>query len=434
MAELAYYGDDVTGSVDVLLQSARRGLSGRLFIGLPEGGALAEAAAAVDVVGVAGIARSLPTDDLDAEVRPALAALRRTGAPVVQYKACSTVDSSPAVGSLGRVLEIGREVFGEATIPMLFAQPDFGRYTAFGHHFAAEGGDVHRLDRQPTMSTHPSTPIDESDIARFLSRQTRLPIGAVTLPAYTSAARIREEWAASGAAAVVFDALDDDHLGMIGEAISTAVREAVAEAGDGSGGDGGVSHPPRPLFVIGSGGLSRAVALTRTSAATLEIQAPPPTGPALVVSGSRSPASRRQALAAADAGWLVTALPSDTADDEAAGALREGRSVVLTAADAHLTADAEPLAVIAQAAASAIGAAVRSGLTRRVVVCGGDTSGRVVRLLGIRSLSIAAPLGGNVVLLRAHADDPAIDGVEILLKGGQVGTDDLFERVRLAGG
>ncbi len=353
---------------------------------------------------------------------------------MVQYKACSTVDSSPAVGSLGRVLEIGREVFGEATIPMLFAQPDFGRYTAFGHHFAAEGGDVHRLDRQPTMSTHPSTPIDESDIARFLSRQTRLPIGAVTLPAYTSAARIREEWAASGAAAVVFDALDDDHLGMIGEAISTAVREAVAEAGDGSGGDGAVSHPPRPLFVIGSGGLSRAVALTRTSAATLEIQAPPPTGPALVVSGSRSPASRRQALAAADAGWLVTALPSDTADDEAAGALREGRSVVLTAADAHLTADAEPLAVIAQAAASAIGAAVRSGLTRRVVVCGGDTSGRVVRLLGIRSLSIAAPLGGNVVLLRAHADDPAIDGVEILLKGGQVGTDDLFERVRLAGG
>src|SRR5215217_6648936 len=59
---------------------------------------------------------------------------------VVQYKACSTADSSPAVGSLGRVIEVARDVFGPAPVPVLFAQPDFGRFTAFGHHFAAEGG------------------------------------------------------------------------------------------------------------------------------------------------------------------------------------------------------------------------------------------------------------------------------------------------------
>jgi hypothetical protein len=36
----------------------------------------------------------------------------------------------------------------------------------------------------------------------------------------------------------------------------------------------------------------------------------------------------------------------------------------------------------------------------------------------------------NVVLLRAHSLDPEVDGLELLLKGGQVGPADLFELVR----
>ncbi len=62
-----------------------------------------------------------------------------------------------------------------------------------------------------------------------------------------------------------------------------------------------------------------------------------------------------------------------------------------------------------------------------MIVCGGDTSSRVTRLLGVESLSIAANPWGNVVLLRAQAPrHAAIDGLELLLKGGQVGSDTLF--------
>jgi len=413
VAELAYYGDDVTGSVDVLLQFARRGLSGRLFIGVPDRADLLHAARSVDVVGIAGIARSLATADLDAEVRPALEALRDTRAGIVQYKACSTVDSSPQIGSLGRVLEIGREVFGQAPTPVLFAQPDFGRYTAFGHHFAAEGGTVHRLDRQPTMSTHPSTPIDESDIALLLGRQTPLPIASVPFTGYASSAVLASSIDGSDAAAVILDALDDSHLALIGDAL--------------------VSSPAAgPRFVLGSGGLSRAVALAVPAVERAGASAAASGGPVLVVSGSRSPASSRQAHAAREAGWLVGPLAFDGTDAAVQDALASGRSVVLTADDADLPAGVEPLTAIARASALAASTALRAGLTRRVIVCGGDTSSRVVRLLGIHSLSIASHLGGNVVVLRAGADDPAIDGVELLLKGGQVGDDDLFERVRLA--
>src|SRR5699024_3009416 len=164
VSRLAFYGDDFTGSVDVLLQVARCGWSGHLFTSLPDPEDRRAVAQSSDAVGIAGIARSLPTTRLDDEVRPVLTAMAGIDPQVLQYKACSTADSSVHVGSLGRALEIGREVLGRRTVPLLFAQPDFGRYTAFGHHFAREAETVYRLDRQPTMSSHPVTPIDRKSV------------------------------------------------------------------------------------------------------------------------------------------------------------------------------------------------------------------------------------------------------------------------------
>lgn len=413
-ARVAYYGDDFTGSVDVLLQFARHGWTGRLFAGLPDPDALALAAAECDVVGVAGIARSLPTAALDAEVRPALAALAALEPDVLQYKACSTADSSPDIGSLGRVLEIGREVVGSQTVPLLFAQPDFGRYTAFGHHFAAEGGVVHRLDRQPTMSRHPSTPMTESDLALHLARQTDLAIGGVPFTAYRDGAALARRIAEAEEAALVLDALDDAHLALVGA--------AVAEL-------------PGPVFAVGSGGLSAAIAGSAAgSGAALPRATASGGAPVLAVSGSRSPRSRRQADAAARAGWEVAPLVEDPGAGQAdavVAALAAGRSVALTSDDAAFAPGGTPvLERIAGAAAAVVAAVAQAGAVRRVIVCGGDTSSRVTRLLGVESLSIAANPWGNVALCAAHAPDPAIDGLELLLKGGQVGDDELFESIR----
>lgn len=422
----AFYGDDFTGSVDALLQFARNGWRGRLFVGTPSADDLADAAATGDVVGIAGIARSLRPDELESELRPALAQLASLHPAVLQYKACSTADSSPEIGSLGRVIEVGRSVVADAggtaiPVPLLFAQPDFGRYTAFGHHFAAERGVVYRLDRQPTMSTHPATPMTESDLAVHLGRQTHLPIASLAFPAYTSPPELAAALRGSPAAAVVLDALDASHLEVVGTAITH-----LAASVDG------------PVFAIGSGGLSWGLSATGRRDAEPIPTASTEIGPVLVVSGSRSPATRRQADAADAAGWLVRplGLGADDTVDDVLTALASGRSVALTSDDALEAGDAGTgagdalLETIAAAAASVVLRAARAGATRRVIVCGGDTSSRVTVLLGARSLSIAANPWSNVVLLRAHADDPAVDGLELLLKGGQVGDDDLFERVR----
>ncbi|MFC7156883.1 nucleotide-binding domain containing protein [Halomarina halobia] len=59
---------------------------------------------------------------------------------------------------------------------------------------------------------------------------------------------------------------------------------------------------------------------------------------------------------------------------------------------------------------------------RRACVAGGDTSSHAIPRLGIRALEAIAPVGPGAPLCRAHADDPAFDGLEIALKGGQIGT------------
>lgn len=412
----AFYGDDFTGSVDALLQFRRRGWTGRLFTRLPDAATLRRAASEVDVVGVAGISRSLAPVAMAAELRPVFEAFAALAPEVVQYKASSTADSAPMVGSLGRVVELAREQFGERAVPMLFAQPDFGRYTILGHHFAAERGVVYRLDRQPTMSRHPSTPMTEAELAVHLSRQTALPIGAIPLVDYGS---LESRLRGATEAAVVLDAVTDDDLVTVGAALRSL---------------------PRPVFAIGSGGLSHGLAAADPGSADPIAESTPAAGPVLVVSGSRSAQTRRQADAAAAAGWMVRPLPLGadalgTAADLAVEALRKGRGVVFTSDDADTAAVGERpvLEAIAEAAASVVSSVVREGVSRRVVVCGGDTSSRVTRLLGVEALSIAANPWGNVVLLRAHASDAAVDGVELLLKGGQVGADSLFTDIAALG-
>lgn len=411
-SSVVFYGDDFTGSVDVLLQFARRGWRAQLFVGRPSADDLAEAARSNDAIGIAGVARSLPTDDLADEVGPALDLLMTLDPQVVQYKACSTADSSPEVGSIGRVAEIARERIS-GTVPFLFAQPDFGRYTAFGHHFATEQGTVYRLDRQPTMSHHPITPMRESDLAKHLRAQTPLTISNLPFTEYDSAAGIASHLVATTAAGVVLDALDEDHLRLVGDAITSL-------------------EPP--VFAIGSGGLSHAIAIADPRSAVSIPAHGRETGPVLVVSGSRSAQTRRQADAVPAAGWLVRplSLQPDADLTDVLASLAAGRSVVLTSDDIdarHLLPE-QRLQAITEACAHAVDAALRAGSTRRIVVCGGDTSSRVATILGVTSLSISANPRDNVVLLTARASDPAIDGAELLLKGGQVGADDLFESVR----
>jgi len=67
---------------------------------------------------------------------------------------------------------------------------------------------------------------------------------------------------------------------------------------------------------------------------------------------------------------------------------------------------------------------------RRVVIAGGDTSSKALQQLNLHALTFLAPTQPGAPLCQGHSDDSALDGLEIVLKGGQVGTPDFFEIVR----
>jgi uncharacterized protein YgbK (DUF1537 family) len=75
----------------------------------------------------------------------------------------------------------------------------------------------------------------------------------------------------------------------------------------------------------------------------------------------------------------------------------------------------------------------KSDLTR-AVISGGDTSGRAAAMLGIDALTALAPLAPGSPLCRAHAERSDRDGLEIALKGGQVGAPDFFVAAKRGGG
>ncbi|RUZ26630.1 four-carbon acid sugar kinase family protein, partial [Mesorhizobium sp. M7A.F.Ca.US.007.01.2.1] len=69
---------------------------------------------------------------------------------------------------------------------------------------------------------------------------------------------------------------------------------------------------------------------------------------------------------------------------------------------------------------------------RRVVIAGGDTSSHALGEIGVDALTIRMPLPASPgsPLCVAHSRVKAIDGLEVALKGGQVGTDRYFSAIR----
>ena len=67
---------------------------------------------------------------------------------------------------------------------------------------------------------------------------------------------------------------------------------------------------------------------------------------------------------------------------------------------------------------------------RRAVISGGDRSGRAASLLGIDALTAIAPLAAGAPRCRVHEARRDRDGLEIALKGGQVGAPDFFVAAR----
>ncbi|MBA4067609.1 MAG: type III effector [Isosphaera sp.] len=447
---LAYYGDDFSGSADVMEVLAQAGVPTRLFLDPPA----AEEVVGLGAVGVAGVSRSLPTAEMEGVLRPVFEKLKALGPPLVHYKVCSTFDSSPAVGSIGRAIDVGVSVFGGPWVPLVVGAPALGRYVAFGNLFARSGQDseVFRLDRHPTMSRHPVTPMREADLRRVLAEQTTRPvelIDAAELDSSGGRGSCRAEASArqeprppnTNPPVVLFDTVGEPHLAPIGRAVWDLV-----------------SRSP-PAFAVGSSGLEYALAAHWREAGELpsppEFRAPP-VEQIVVVSGSCSPVTARQIeWATANRFAEVSVRPDEWIYpggtgvaagiyETVSGHLAAGRSVIVHTATGpddprlgeandrleRLGVEGRSAELLGRFFGALLGWVVMSYHARRVCVAGGDTSGFVARELGMRSLELVAPIAPGSPLCRIRSDDRDLTGTEICFKGGQIGKQDFFELVR----
>lgn len=439
---LTFYGDDFTGSSAVMEILAFAGVPTTMFLDVPSPKLLA-GHSGLRAYGIAGIARSRSPDWMEAELPRYLEALRALGAPVLHYKTCSTFDSSPHLGSIGRATEIGLRVTRSDWAPLVVGAPAIGRYQVFGTLFAAFDGAVHRLDRHPVMSRHPATPMTEADLCRHLAAQTDLPGAVIDWRMLLSGQGQAAIDAArqGGARILALDAFDEATLAATGALIWNAGARA-------------------PLLAVGSQGVEYAlVAHWRRIGLLPEAHPQPrlaPAAPLLVVSGSCSEMTARQITAAEQAGFLCLALNARLALEPAtwAGeldrcrpavleALAKGRHVVVQTArgpaDPAIAALGEALAaggadagVVHARIGDGLGQILREarerlGLTR-AILSGGDTSGHAMLALGAQALEPVASLASGVPLLRLRSADSRHDGLEVAFKGGQMGEADLFLR------
>ncbi|HYI88322.1 MAG TPA: four-carbon acid sugar kinase family protein, partial [Beijerinckiaceae bacterium] len=107
---VAFYGDDFTGSSAAMEALAFAGLETVLFLAPPTPERLA-AFAGFRGIGIAGVARSRDPAWMDRHLPPVFRLLKSLGAPVVHYKVCSTFDSAPQIGSIGRAVDLAAELF-----------------------------------------------------------------------------------------------------------------------------------------------------------------------------------------------------------------------------------------------------------------------------------------------------------------------------------
>jgi uncharacterized protein YgbK (DUF1537 family) len=440
---LAFYGDDFTGSTAALEELALGGVPAALFMEPPTPEGLAEKFPGVRAVGVAGTSRSMSPGEMEEALPAIFTALKELGAKLYHYKVCSTFDSAPLVGSIGQALDIGWRIFEPAFVPVVVGAPGFKRYVVFGNLFASVGNETYRLDRHPTMSQHPVTPMHESDLRRHLAQQTRRPIALLDfLQLAGSDGAIEKKLAElrqAGNEVILFDTLDRAHLTRIGRLTWQKAQE-------------------KPLFAVGSQGFEIALAgCWREQGLVQSATSFVPPGKAekiVVVSGSASPVTAGQ-IAWADANGFKSIqvnvprlLDPQTGRQECEELVREGVAV-LEGGESVLFYSARGSADPALAAVNsanpekndtgrrlgmALGKLLRSLLektnVRRICVAGGDTSSYVVQQLGLSAMTVTYPLSPGAPLCRAYSDQTRFDGLELALKGGQVGGIDFFGRVR----
>ena len=412
---LGCIADDITGATDVASALTDAGLRTTLVFGVPD--AATSPDERCDAVVVALKSRTLPVRQAVEQSVAALKWLRRGGVTRFYLKYCSTFDSTEE-GNIGPVADAAMQLAGSRLIAHAPAYPDNGRTVYQGHLFVGRA-----LLSESGMEHHPLTPMTDPNLVRFLAHQTSAEVALLPLDV------IRGEGATSAIRDVLRARSPAQPTHIIVDSITNTDLDAVAIA---------VAAHGSPLM---AGGAAFGAAWGRALGTGDGQPSPFPVpdleaGPAAVLAGSASSATRRQ-VAAFEAVHPTRRLTADGMDDPdhladeliAWGAGLMSDQPVLIAADTtpagieaarerfgHAAASARIERVLGLVAVGLVAAGLR-----RLVVAGGETSGAVAEALGIRRVRIGPSICPGVPWTASSDPD-----IAIAFKSGNFGGDDFF--------
>jgi len=403
--QIGAVADDFTGATDLATTLSRRGMSAAVVI---EDREITPARlAGLDAVVVALKSRTAPVDRAVADSLDALERVVGWGAERVYLKYCSTFDSTDS-GNIGPVLDAFLDRLGVDRTVVVPAFPANGRTVERGSLYV--NGEL--LENSP-MRQHPLTPMTKSRLRDILAPQTGRTITEIPLETVREGVEaLRAAIAAAPAGYLVVDATEDQDLRTIAAA-SSALRLLSGGAGLAIGLDApGASaagafpaFPGRRLVVCGS-------ASSATRAQIADAQARQPTRKVDVGRAVADPDAEVEAIA----DWFHT-LAEDTAPvvysvGELADVLPGGQGVLAAAAVESVLS-----AVVARLVED-------DAVVDRVIVAGGETSGAVVKALGVALLEIGPELAPGVCW--SAAETAGGHDVALVLKSGNFGGVDLF--------
>lgn len=419
---LGCIADDFTGATDLANMLVRGGMRTVQSIGIPS----REVAAGLDADAIVIALKSRTTPALEAveESLAALAWLREQGCEQIFFKYCSTFDST-AAGNIGQVSEALLKALGSDFTLACPAFPENGRTIFRGHLFVQD-----QLLSESGMQHHPLTPMGDANLVRVLQSQTQLPVGLLrydSVAAGVEATRNKiAELRAQGVGIAIADALSDQDLYTLGSACADL-----------------------PLLTGGSGlalglpdNFRRAGKLRDFDVTSLPVVG----GGEVVLAGSASVATLGQVAAWREAGRpalridpLAVAAGEPVVEQALAFARDSAHTVLIyaTSTPDEVKAVQQQLGVeragaLVEDALGEIARGLRDSGVRRFVIAGGETSGAVVKALGVNLLQIGAQIDPGVPATVSSSAEP----LALALKSGNFGGRDFFAKAlaQLAGG
>jgi len=406
------FADDLTGAVELASMLVSQGI--RTGLALGANGTIDPACQAqVFALRTRVIAR----DDALAAFETAYARLAERDPLHAFFKYCATFDSTPQ-GNIGPCAELLLDRLGSDFT--LFC-PSFwqaGRHVFQGHLFAGR-----QILSESPKRFDPLTPMTDSNLLRVLAAQSRrkvdlIPLEIVRRGPAAVAARIRELRAA-GVGLAIADATEAEDVaslaagafelrlltgnsGLAGELAAEWRRRAL------------VGHKDRAAMLPAVEG--RAVVLAGSCAERTEQQLEAFARQHPVLRIDMDAACRGEDVVSAALAWAVERLP--------AGPM--AIATTMAAADVQALQNrygVDRVARMAEAVLSRLaGALVHEHGVRRMLVAGGETSGAILKELGIGSLEVG-PFEEPGLSRSASA---GADPLAFILKSGKLGPVDMF--------